>query len=220
MKLLALDISTNSGWALLEQVDDNQPTLQSYGVIAKEKTALEYEGGYPKCYRRAAKTLAVLLVALVKIHRPDEVVVEETNRARAVYSQKVLEWIHLYFQQAWDGDLDFENRPEAKYIRTGVWRGALGLKKPLDAKKNDLLLKKAKTLAATGQCSLAEAKKRVGVRGKWNKKMLAVNYVNALYNLNWKLKQNDIAEAVCLGLAYLKGAAICDGDPRPKKEDK
>jgi hypothetical protein len=82
---------------------------------------------------------------------------------------------------------------------------------------SDKLLKKAKDMASSGKYTLNEAKKKSGIRGKWNKKMLAVNYVNFMFKLDFKLKDNDIAESICLGLAFLKGAAICDGDPRPNK---
>jgi hypothetical protein len=213
--VLALDVSTKAGWALFERRPGQEPVLKDSGAVAASFKPMDREEPYPLKYRLAADSMAGKLMSLVFQHQPEEIVVEETNRARAVYSQKLLEWIHLYLQQhLHDQDPPME---EAKYVRTGVWRHALGLKKPPEAKRNDQLLKKARDMAAAGQCSLAKAKKLVGIRGKWNKKMLAVDFVNAQYGLGLKLKDNDQAEAICLGLAYLRGAPICDGDPRPKR---
>lgn len=227
MKALGLDISTKAGWAVLtDSGEGGPPVLGNYGLIQKEKTAIEY-GAYPRGYRLAAKFLADELIVLVRRYRPDVVVVEETNQGKNRYTQKLLEWIHLYFQQAWDSDPEFVGIQEPKYISTGVWRHALGLKKPPDAKKNDRLLRKAKDAAlkvATDgtpayRKALNDEKKRLGIKGKWNKKMLAVNYVNDVFGLSMKLKDNDSAEAICLVLAHLSGAPVCDGDPSSKGTD-
>jgi hypothetical protein len=221
MKCLGLDISTKAGWAVLSQKEDGSVVFERSGLLTNDRTALEF-GAYPKGYRLAAENLGRQLADLVRAHRPDVVIVEETNQGKNRYTQKLLEWIHLSFQQHWDGawdDSTWPTVPEPKYISTGTWKHTLGLKKPKDAKQNDVLLKQAKAMAATGACTLNEAKKKLGVRGKWNKKMLAVNHVNERFNLGWKLKHNDEAEAICLVLAYLEGAPLCDGDPRPKKED-
>lgn len=215
MKLLCLDVSTNAGWAVLCQKEDSSVAIEARGLIQKEKTAPEY-GQYPRSYRLAAKFIGEKLGKLVDEYKPDIVVVEETNQGRSRYTQKLLEWIHLELQGWWDAAWDlsetWKKLPEPVYISTGVWKSTLGLKKPADAKKNDKLLKKAKDAFAHGEFpTLNAAKKALGIRGKWNKKMLAVNYVNELYGLNLVLKDNDEAEAVCLGLAYLKGAPHCDG---------
>ena len=242
MKVLALDISTNAGWALLEKEEHGMALLGPHGLIKKEKRATEY-GKYPRSYRLAAKAIADRLIFLVQTHRPDVVVIEETNQGKNRYTQKLLEWIHLYVQLAWDSndvgwviegpsdDPPGFNRnmawvqPDLVYISTGTWKQVLGLKKPKDAKKNDQLLKLAKSAALARfdegtqgyRRILNEGKRRLGIKGKWNKKMLAVNYVNAAYDLNWKLKDNDVAEAICLGLAFIDGASHCDGNPSGKE---
>lgn len=244
-KVLGLDISTNAGWAVVTLAGDGgPPVLGNFGLIQKEKTAIEY-GPYPLGYRIAAKTLAKALIALVVQHRPDVVIVEETNQGKNRYTQKLLEWIHLYFQQAWDdgtlaqSDVFWDESmivgqviarppvPEPKYISTGIWRHALGLKKPKDAKARDRLLKKAEALAEKVaprgtpeyRKALNAEKKRLGVKGKWNKKMLAVNHVNDLFGLDLKLKDNDSAEAICLVLAYAANAPLCDGNPNQRGND-
>lgn len=238
MKLLGLDISTKAGWAVLESAESGLPALKTQGLVEKtKKNVLEY-GTYPECYRFAAREIAEELIRIINIEKPDVVVVEETNQGKNRYTQKLLEFIHHCLGLGWDTGLvgwqrDFscaileplahtharQVAPKVVYISTGIWKQALGLKKPKEAKKSDELLKKAKELAAAGGCTLNEAKKRLGVRGKWNKKMLAVNYVNENYGLQFKLKDNDKAEAICLVVAFTKGAKLCDGDPNPKTEE-
>jgi hypothetical protein len=238
VKLLGLDISTKAGWAVLQSAESGLPALGAYGLVEKtKKNVLEY-GSYPECYRRAAKDVADQLLAVVREHCPDVVIVEETNQGQNRYTQKLLEFIHKELGDGWDTgnaghmkefpctvEADGKHRhqrlvmPKIVYISTGTWKQALGLKKPKDAKKNDELLKQAKMLAATGTVTLNEAKKRYGIKGKWNKKMLAVNYTNENYGLTFKLKDNDKAEAICLVVAYTKGAKLCDGDPNPKHDE-
>lgn len=232
MKLLCLDISTKAGWAVLEKSEGSPAALRASGLIEKTKANVLEWGGYPENYRKAARDISDRLLVLVRNHRPDTVVVEETNQGKNRYTQKLLEFIHKDLGDGWDrGTAGFEvpapchactdqhNRiffPRIVYISTGTWKHALGLKKPADAKKNDALLKEAKMLAAAGM-KLNDAKKKLGIRGKWNKKMLAVNHVNQLFGFSWKLKDNDKAEAICLGLAFFAGAELCDGNPNPKK---
>lgn len=230
MKILALDISGRSGWAALHKSEDGSISFDAEtetGIIEREKTCVEY-GPYPKSYRLAAAHIADQLLDLIDDHEPDVVVIEETNQGKNRYTQKYLEWIHLLVQQGWEGrrsggffpQLDHRcaYTPEPSYISTGIWKQALGIKKPESAKQNDELLKKAKLAFKTKLFpTLNAAKAHYGIRGKWNKKMAAVDYVNQRYGLKWKLKDNDRAEAVCLGIAYSVGAQLCDGNPSGKK---
>lgn len=235
MKLLGLDISTKAGWAVLDSVEGGPPALKASGLVEKtKKNVLEY-GPYPGCYKLAARDISSQLLALIGTHKPDVVVIEETNQGKNRYTQKLLEFIHKDVIDGWDdGSASYEVEvpchacpeqhkrdfyPKLVYISTGIWKHALGLKKPKDAKKNDELLKQAKGMAAAGTMTLAQAKKKLGIKGKWNKKMLAVNLVNETFGLNFKLKNNDEAEAMCLVLAFLKGAPVCDGDPNPNRNE-
>jgi hypothetical protein len=78
-----------------------------------------------------------------------------------------------------------------------------------DDKINNKVLKKAKELAAATKSKLDKSK--VGIKGAVTKKHLAIRFVNATYGLDLKVKDNDIADAICLGAAYLNGARTCDG---------
>ena len=120
------------------------------------------------------------------------------------YSQKALEFIHLATLVALR-PLDIP----IVYISSSAWRSALGITMTKEDKKNNAKLSKAKKLSTDSGCPVD--KKKVGVRGKIGKKHLAVRYINSVYNLDLLMKDNDIADAIALGLAYLKGAVHCDG---------
>jgi hypothetical protein len=68
---------------------------------------------------------------------------------------------------------------------------------------------KAKSKAG-GSLTPAE-KKALGLKGRVTKKHVAVIEANRRFGLDFKQKDNDIAEAILLGVAYLSGAPICDG---------
>jgi hypothetical protein len=54
-------------------------------------------------------------------------------------------------------------------------------------------------------------KKSLGIKGEVTPKHLAVAFVNENYGLNFIVKDNDIADAICMGTSYLKGVKLCNG---------
>jgi Holliday junction resolvasome RuvABC endonuclease subunit len=206
MRVLAIDASTHAGWALLEgEPGDLKPQLVAQGLIENSQPIQAY-GDYPACYLAATAAIVERLSELVKAYDPNVVVVEEVNLGKSRYAQRALEWIHCQLMEmllplGWS----------VVYISSSSWRQALGLVMSKEDKKNNSKLSKARKIAASTAMSIHEAKKRVGVRGRINKKHLAVRFVNELYGLNFKVKDNDRADAICLGLAYLRGAEPADG---------
>ena len=207
MRVLALDISSKTGWALLQNKEDGSPpSLVEFGLLELEKPIAAY-GKYPFSYLRAAAEEAEMVLAKIRQTRPDVVVVEETNLGKNRYTQKFLEFLHC---QVLDGIVSLLSPPSVYYISSSAWRSTLGLQMSKEDKKNNSKLSKAKRLAASSGKTLDKAS--LGIRGKINKKHLAVRYVNAQFGLKFKMKDNDIADAICLGTAYLSGASICDGE--------
>lgn len=216
MKILALDISTKTGWATFE----TEPIawagngwdvakghkLTNCGLIKLPQKIHEY-GQYPWSYLNAASAMAQLLLQLANQVKPDAIIIEETNKAKARYTQKALEWIHCCLL---DRLLDNLSRSvPVYYISSSEWRKTLGLVMSKEDKKNNKALKTAKKLAeATGK-KLNKAE--LGIKGSVTKKHVAIRYVNANFGLDMKVKDNDICDAICLGVAYLRDAKICDG---------
>lgn len=209
MRVLCLDASTHAGWALLEgELGDTKPKLLDHGLIENDKPVLDF-GPYPFCYIRAARSIADRLFTLAGRHAPNVVVIEETNLGKNRYAQKLLEFIHCYLVKYIEDD--FRGQLEVVYLSSSSWRQALDLRLDSEQRRNNAKLTKAKKLARDTGITVNAAKKQVGVRGKITKKHLAVNRVNDIYDLKFKVKDNDRADAICLGLAYFVGAERADG---------
>ena len=201
-KVLALDLSTKTGWAFFED-----GKLVKHGLIRLSKKIEEY-GNYPWSFVYATIEL------IEKIHNeliiplfPNTIVVEETNSSKARYTQKILEFLHFRLLSSCV-NISPSYCP-IKYINSSEWRKVLGLTMSKEQKKNNAKLNKAKKQAEGTGTKLDKAS--LGIKGKITKKHLSVAYANSTYGLNLKIKDNDIADAICLGTAYLNGANICDG---------
>jgi hypothetical protein len=207
VKVLALDISTSAGWAVFEDAQ-----LSRFGRVGLDRTISQYHPKYPWNYLLGTKEMASLLSRIVLEVKPDVIVIEETNLGRNRYSQKVLEFIHCNFLRGLEcltvGICD----PQVVYLSSSTWRRALSLEMSAEDRKNNAKLSRARSKSKRTGETLSQVKVEMGIRGKINKKHLAVRYVNETYKLNLKMKDNDTADAICLGAAYLSGKATpCDG---------
>ncbi len=173
--LLALDLSTKTGWALFDG-----EKLSEYGFFSAPPSALEY----PWNYLQTAKNIGLLVGDLVSKYQPTKIVVEEINRGKNRHSQKLLDMLHCVMLQT----LEWR---DVSYIDTSAWRKHLGLKLTKEQRANNKLSK--------------SQKKSRGIKGKITPKHLSVDFVNKKYSLNLKQKDNDIADAVCIGLAAVTG---------------
>lgn len=200
MKLLSLDLSTKTGYCILNT--DTQELLE-YGKI--EAGHLDEHGPYPRNYSKLAQFLALQLNDLVERVKPDTIVIEQTNMGRQRFTQKVLEFLHCAFL------LTVPESYPIVYISTSKWRSALQMKLTKEDKKNNSLVNKAKKVAAATNTSIQAQKAALGVKGKKTWKHLSVEYVNQKYNKGFKQKDNDITDSICLALAYLAGAPHCCG---------
>ena len=215
-KTLALDISTKTGYALFDSEvakTDIKKSLLSYGLLKNPKKVLEY-GEYPWAYINAAAALVDDIINLIKQERPAAVCIEETNgggRANR-YSLKILEFLHctlLTTLQTEFGPNKGTDFPIVAYINSSEWRKSLGLSLSSQDKINNKKLNNAKTTAALAKGTLDKSK--LGIKGKITKKHIAVRYANATFGLDLKIKDNDIADAICIGNAFLNNCHICDG---------
>lgn len=198
MKILALDISTRTGYALLEHISEGEvPQILERGNITPHETLTE-AGEYPWNYITVASDMGNQLMQKVYDTDPDVIIVEETNIARSRYSQKILEFIHCSFLSLLEvTDYDI------KYVSTSDWRAACDVFMSKDDKKNNAKVNKAKRDG--------KSKKEVGLKGKITRKHIAIRRIKELYGLDLKQKENDIAEAILLGVSYTRGVKISIG---------
>jgi Holliday junction resolvasome RuvABC endonuclease subunit len=198
MFVLALDLSTKTGYALLEGEPGNIPRIIETGLLTNSGPVSSY-GEFPWSYVNATKSIAEKVLEVVARLKPDLVVIENTNLGRARYSQKTLEFIHLHVL------LGLADKYPVVYINSSDWRRKLGATL---TKEDKSMNTKVRKLKKSGD---KKGLQELGVRGRIGKKHVAVRYVNSTFNLQLKLKDNDIADATCQGVAWFLGAPVCDG---------
>lgn len=180
MRILSLDISLKTGWALHQDA-----SLLDCGLIRVEIRDFNVnddpnkQGSYPYNILEAAKSVAERLIGLISEKNPDSIVVENTVKGRNRHTQRLLEWIHMAVVESirlkgWS----------FHYLDPSEWRSALAMRLSKDDKKNNRLVGQGKK------------------RGRITKKHLSVRMANDLYGLKLKIKDNDIADAICLGRAF------------------
>lgn len=240
MKLLALDISTNSGIAFFEG-----PVLKDIFNIKCKVIGDENSSNYPFNYLNMARTIANEVSKAIDRIMPDFIIIEETNLASNRYHQKQLEFIHCCVSQVLEQKKQ-KSRINVVYVSTSTWRPALGIVmdkgqrlnnkdilKERDKQKEEIRLKIYETnkhileKRCEGVTSKRERNKLKTVFEKEIKKQvlsemrsfrtktskvtlkhLAVNYVNKRFNLNLKVKDNDLADAICLASFFLKKIGV------------
>lgn len=210
-KILALDISTKTGWAVFARKPGGAPRRVDSGTLSEA----EYSGTFKYPWNLLDRVLKYkdLVAKLIARHGPDYIVIEETNLGSSRYTQKALEFIHLailsyiYARSQQTGLPKLEN---VVYLSTTTWRSAIGLYLSEDDKKNNKKLKEIKKMSKDAK-KRNELKKQFGVTGAKTPKHVAVRYANEKYGLSLLEGQNDEAEALCLGDAFFAGAKPCTG---------
>lgn len=200
--VLALDVSTKTGWALFE---DGKP--KSWGTLFPDKTVKDF-GQYPINFVRLCQYLANRLIQDIVIPviqsygvTQVEVVIEETNSSKQNYSQKILEFLHFcIIESLYDLGLN------PKYIRTGEWRKYTDSK--MSKEEKALNAKIAKIKRQTGKKLAKIDGKVVGKKGR---KHVALRRTEELLGIELMRKDEDAADALLLGLGYIRGAPCCDG---------
>ncbi len=210
-KILALDIASKCGWATFTAGD---PKPMKYGIVQSDGDVLAGATGvkYPWTLMFNVMAMKEKIRKIVEQEGPDVVVIEETNLGKNRYSQKFLEWLHFnvvaYFhvmvtQKGWPQDV--------VYINSREWRKVLGLKLTKDDLKNNAKVRKIKRDTFLSNEVKSAALKELGVRGVKNKKHLAIAFCEQKYGIALAVKDDDIADAICLGAAYIAGAQACTG---------
>ena len=212
MVILSLDLSCSIGWALLKGENKENPVILDSGVLKFNQPILS-TGEYPWCYLTVSKIMQGKVKELLQsIKYPiDVIVVEEINLGKRVYSQKILEYIHLQVLELLRPWAEQDPKHAVKYIRSSEWRKVLGINYSKEDKLNNKKIKEINRLAKKSDKSVNDLKKENDLKGKITKKHVAIRYVNDFFNLTLRPKDDDIADAICLALSYFKGARFCNG---------
>lgn len=180
-RVLALDASTKTGWALF-----TEGSYVSSGALEPVR-AVDFNVNkdpnlspqYPYNIIDAAEGMAQSILTLVLENKPDSIVIENTVKGRNRHTQRLLEFIHSAILRALRGVAPL------CYMDPSEWRSILGMRLSKDQKKNNK--------------DVSAGKKR----GRIGKKHLSVAMANERFGLSLKLKDNDQADAILLGLAYV-----------------
>lgn len=207
--VLAVDLSTSrTGLALLSE--ESGWKLVKYDAVEHDGVISSY-GPYPFSYVTALSLMAErvvdCIIQMTDTVGPDTIVIEETNGSKNRYTQKALEMLHCLFLQRLQR-LGYSS-DRVKYVSTGVWRRAVGIELTKEQKRQNARLSKAKRAAKIRGEKLD--KKALGIAGKVSKKHVAVAWANEHFGLSLKQKDNDIADAIGIGVAFTQGAPVCDG---------
>lgn len=212
MRILCIDLSLHCGYAVIDRTDsdtkltDSDTKLTAYGTIHFAGVPARERKNYPWSFVEVVQEHIDNVIALVGEYSPDVIVIEETNRGKNRYSQKMLEFLHHELLR----QIKNVRHPVIKtvYLDTSAWRATLGIWMSKEQKKINAKINKAKREG--GDKKARETKKALGVKGKFNKKHVAIAKANEVFNLNLKMKDNDTADAIMLGLAYLNGTEPSD----------
>jgi len=203
--ILSLDISTSTGFAVLDNTEPTKPV--AFGAIKLSKRAKDY-ASHPWGYYLAAKDLAKQLVAKVLEVRPDVVVVEETNSARSRFTQKYLEYCHFAFLfeffEAFEGE-----EIKLVYLNTSDWRRTMDVRLTKEDKGQNAKLSRHKRKSADRGVKLD--KKALGIRGRTTIKHVAIRRANEIFGTAFLAKDDDAADALLQALAFIRGCPPCTG---------
>lgn len=212
-RILALDLSSRTGWAFYEN-----RVLKEWGILEADGSvlkAMDPNVKYPWSLMAAVLGMKEKVRRLVEKYGPDIVLIEETNIAKARYSQKFLEWLHfnvVAYLHVMGTQCGWPKSENVIYISTMDWRKTLDIKMTKADSKQNRKVNEIKNDTALSKELKAKLMKQLGVRGKINKKHLSCRYVEDTYKMKLKVStENDIADAICIGDAFIKGAAHCTG---------
>jgi Holliday junction resolvasome RuvABC endonuclease subunit len=192
--VLALDMSTKTGYALVVCGDDGIK-LRDYGQL---KPITEPDGMYPANYINWAYAIFEKVHELIERFQPDVLVIEETCAgSKSVYSQKILEWIHFLV-----ASFIKESNIKVMYLLTGEWRTLVGAKMTKEESKHNKAVKEYKKKNKT-KVAYGEDGKRIG---KKTKKHVNIRRANEIFGTflpaPLQKKHEDLADALLLASAY------------------
>lgn len=174
---------------------------------------------YPENFVVIPEKLAEDIMLLFDIHSDiTDVVIEEINKTSSRFgsrfAQKLLDIIHFCITK-----LLLTRNVKIHYVNTSDWRKALKLSVADTRKLAKEPLKKLADMVKLFNASKGSEKKALKekikaykeelkakcIHGKIDKKSISVAYVNATFGYNFNKGQNDLADSICLGVAFLKG---------------
>lgn len=177
MRIMGLDISTKTGIAVIH---DGQLIHKDLVEVVFSPTELKIDDF--NCLDRAEQ-MAEQVMIWVRQFEPDFIYIEQTNLGNNRRDQKLLEFTHAMVLLSLRS---YEKR--IAYVDSSQWRSGLSLKFSKEDTKHNKSVKIRKEAGIRAQAG----------EGKKTAKHLAIRWCNEKYGLSLKVKDNDIADAICL----------------------
>ena len=200
-RILSLDMSTKTGWALLVSKNDGTYELEQYGRVPQIHMP---DGPYPGSFIEWAHSCFDRIMVIIKQTMPDVLVIEETSAgSKAVYTQKILEYIHFLIAQ-----FIASGNIKAIYIMSEQWRRETGCVMSKEEKKKNKEVrdyKKKKAIETGVKPTVAKDKdgKRIGIVGRKHVNVRRANEVFGKFLKEpLKRKDEDTADSLLLGYCY------------------
>jgi len=179
--ILSLDLSVHSsGYAFMKY----DSSIIETGTICPAKYKNYTKDKYPvstiKNVLSDVDQFVELIAEYSKSYTIETILIEELNVGGGkVITVKALSWIHGFLlAELGPQNFDF------KFISSSTWRSALKLTFSAEQKAHNKGLKKFD-------------------KSKITHKHLAINKVNSIYGTDFEMADNDICDAIAIGLAYL-----------------
>ncbi len=193
-RVLSLDISTKTGWAVFESEEEGV-SLIDYGVVDQIK---QPDLPYPESFVEWAYVCFEKIVELIDRFAPDVLVIEETSgNSKSSHSQKILEFIHFLVAK-----MIRETRIKTVYIMSGQWYSETGCKISKGESKHNAAVRKYKQKNDTN-IAYNEDGKRIG---RITRKHVYIRRANEIFGEQLRepliLKDEDKAAALLLGYSY------------------
>jgi Holliday junction resolvasome RuvABC endonuclease subunit len=190
-RVLALDVSTKTGYALVVSSDSGMK-LENYGTISQIH---QPDGNYPSNYVIWAYDCFNEILKIINSSNPDVLVIEETSKgSKNAMSQKILEFLHFLLAQYIK-----DNHIKSVYIMTEQWRREIGCQM---SKEEKLRNKEVRTYKKKNKTIIAYDinGKRTGLIGR---KHVNIRRVSEIFagQLKEPLKRKSEDEADALGLS-------------------
>lgn len=193
-RVLALDISTKTGWVSLVSSDDGIE-LEAYGTVPAIHMP---EGAYPQVFVTWAYQCYGAVAELIDRFAPDVLVIEETSAgSKAIYTQKILEYTHFLVAQ-----MIKQTGIKAVYLMTEEWRRECGCLMTKDESKKNKLVRKYKAEHNTSIAYDTDGK-RIGLVGRKHVNVRRANEVFGKFlKKPLRKKDEDTADSLLLGYCY------------------
>jgi hypothetical protein len=193
-RVLSLDISSKTGWALLVS-SPSDIELEAYGQVPQIP---QPDGSYPGNFVDWAYKCFGEIVKLIDRLTPDVLVIEETAAgSKSIHSQKILEFIHFLVAK-----FIKDTGIRAIYLMTEQWRRETGCLMSKEEKKRNKQVKEYKDKHST-KIAYSTDGKRIG---KITRKHVNIRRANEVFGeflpKLLKKKDEDTADALLLAYCY------------------